>query len=163
MSNTFQDSIPADQLKIFADWKVKQVVITKTGSTIQLPATNKLGITVKNTHLPVKRLSTLSRMGTSKIHKFTPSVSLEQANKWISEYGACDASIMFDNGCAILFEQGKFLEFEDIRDEDDTSTYVDNSKAPAAVTDVDEGDSNDYVCTAPSPETVETFKLGSTE
>jgi hypothetical protein len=139
--------------------QVKQVVITKTGSTIQLPATNKLGITVKNTHLPVKRLSTLSRMGTSKIHKFTPSVSLEQANKWISEYGACDASIMFDNGCAVLYEQGKFLEFEDIRDEDDDSVASATSTKAAAVTDVDEADSHDYVY--PQPETVEKFKLGA--
>lgn len=102
-------------------------------------------------------------MGTSKIHKFTPSVGLEQANSWLSEYGACDASIMFDNGCAVLFEQGKFLEFEDIRDEDDESVAeaAPSSKTPAAVTDVDEADTHEYEYQAPPPETVETFKLGA--
>lgn len=58
-------------------------------------------------------------MGTSKIHKFQPSVSVPQALTWLSEYGAADASLLFDNNCSAIFEQGQYVDFEDIRDEED--------------------------------------------
>ena len=58
-------------------------------------------------------------MGTSKMHKFHPSVSIPQALQWMVEYGAADASLLFDNSCSAIFEAGKFAEFEDVRDEDE--------------------------------------------
>ena len=58
-------------------------------------------------------------MGTSKMHKFKPSVSVVQALQWFVEYGAADASLLFDNSCSALFEKGRYSELEDVRDEDD--------------------------------------------
>lgn len=64
-------------------------------------------------------LSKLKKMGTSKMHKFTPMVTLEQSIAWLSEYGNADSSVLFENNCCFMFERGQFLEFEDIRDDDE--------------------------------------------
>jgi hypothetical protein len=37
----------------------------------------------------------------------------------LSEYGNADSSVLFENNCAVMFERGGFLEFEDIRDDED--------------------------------------------
>jgi len=148
------------------------VVITKTGNLASINKSKIPGITLKENHMPVKRFSNLSRMGTSKLHKFHPSVNLIQATNWLNEFSAVDASIMFDNNCAVLFEQGKFLEFEDIRDEEEeemnnqsiNQSTIDTKSSLHFIeqkNDIEEGDSNEVVYVAPPAETVESFKLGS--
>lgn len=37
----------------------------------------------------------------------------------LSEYGNADSSVLFENNCCFMFERGTFLEFEDIRDDDE--------------------------------------------
>lgn len=64
-------------------------------------------------------LSKLKKMGTSKMHKFSSPVTLEQSLAWLSEYGNADSSVLFENNCCFMFERGQFLEFEDIRDDDE--------------------------------------------
>jgi len=110
-------TIPPKQYNKFKDWQVKQVVITRSsgGGGTRMP-----GIHVKDdAKRPSDAKKKLSRMGTSKIHKFQPSVSVIQALTWLSEYGSADASLLFDNNCSAIFEQGKYIDFEDIRDEED--------------------------------------------
>jgi len=114
-------SIPEKELGIVKGWKVKQVVITKldngsTGSAV--PGVN-LGPGAAGGAAGPPMLNRLKKMGTSKMHKFTPMVTLEQAISWLAEYGNADSSVLFENNCCFMFETGRFLEFEDIRDEDE--------------------------------------------
>jgi hypothetical protein len=108
-------SIPEAERKLSAGWKVKQVVVTRLDSdgAGSAPAA-RAGVSVP------PMLARLKKQGTSKTHKFQPSVDIQQAITWLGEYGNCDSTLLFDNNCAFLFERGTFLEFEDVRsDEDD--------------------------------------------
>ncbi len=91
---------------------VKQVVITKASHATPASVQG-----MNNISAPPNRR--LSKMGTSKLHKFKPSVSLDQALAWLAEYGEADSSVMFENDDCILFEAGKFYEFEGDDEEDD--------------------------------------------
>jgi hypothetical protein len=105
-------SIPKRYRDYFLPQLVKQVVITKQA------ASGKVGKSITGINsiaTPANRK--LSKMGTSKIHKFKPSVSLKQALEWLSEYGEADSSLMFDNNDCFMFERGEFLEFEGDEDE----------------------------------------------
>jgi len=72
----------------------------------------------------VKDMSILrgvSLKATSKIHRFKPTVTFEEALKWLCDTDSgtqnLDFTFIFDNGSAIMFQQGKYLEFE--HDDDD--------------------------------------------
>jgi len=75
----------------------------------------------------VKDMSILrgvSLKATSKIHKFKPPVLLEEALRWLLEQEQqtvqnLDFSFIFENSCALHFHKGKFLEFDDLTDEDE--------------------------------------------
>ena len=104
-------------------------------------------------------------MGTSKIHKFQPSVSVVQALTWLSEYGSADASLLFDNNCSAIFEQGSYVDFEDIREENEEDEHDGGGggagratkQQTAADDDDDEYDEKDR------PQTIEgeKFRIGS--
>ena len=99
-------------------------------------------------------------MGTSKIHKFQPSVSVIQSVTWMSEYGAADGSLLFDNNCSAIFEQGRYVDFEDIRDEEDEDDGDKADKRQAAAAEEDEEDDEDE---KDRPQTIEgeKFRIGS--
>lgn len=111
-------SIPEKERAIVQGWKVKQCVITRLdqgqGAAPAIP-----GMNVAPSAASPPMLGRLKKMGTSKMHRFTPVVTLEQSIAWLSEYGNADSSVLFENNCCFLFERGVFEEFEDIRDEDE--------------------------------------------
>lgn len=114
------DSIPEKEKTTTSSWLVKQVVITRLDSSSSSSSSAPAGVNVAPSAGGVPpMLGKLKKQGTSKMHKFQPSVKLTQSLTWLSEYGYADSTILFDNGCAFLFEHGKFVEFEDIRDDDD--------------------------------------------
>ena len=102
-------------------------------------------------------------MGTSKMHKFKPSVSVSQALQWFVEYGAADASLLFDNNCSAIFERATFAEFEDVREEDEEGGggRCGGRKGKEEVQEEEEDDGAEEV----KGETVEgeRFRLGSHE
>jgi hypothetical protein len=113
---------------------VKQVVITKSApnaaSGLKMP-----GVHVRDSAASSSRAAArpeaarkLARMGTSKMHKFKPSVSVPAALGWFVEYGAADASLLFDNNCSALFEKGRYSDFEDIRDDEDDGAEDDDAQ-----------------------------------
>jgi hypothetical protein len=117
-------SIPDKEREIVKGWKVKQVVITKldngTTSSSSVQGMNlgpNAAAGAAGGSPPM--LGRLKKMGTSKMHKFTPMVTLEQAIAWLSEYGNADSSVLFENQCAFMFTAGRFEEFEDVRDDDE--------------------------------------------
>ena len=119
--SSLRTSIPSKYLSKFDSILVKQVVITKQASSnsgIQMLGINNIAPNASRK---------LNKMGTSKIHKFKPSVNLTQALKWLSEYGEADSSIMFENNDCFLFERGKFLEFEGDEDEEDEEDNNNNN------------------------------------
>jgi hypothetical protein len=63
------------------DWKVKQCVITKLDSGSAAPA-NVPGMNVAPSAAVAGPRAMLKKQGTSKMHKFTPPVTLEQSIKW---------------------------------------------------------------------------------
>jgi len=74
----------------------------------------------------VKDMSILrgvSLKATSKIHRFKPTVSFEDALKWLCESDPAtqniDFTFIFDNGSAIMFQHGQFFEFENDDEDDD--------------------------------------------
>jgi hypothetical protein len=97
---------------------VKQVVITKAAHAVTSTVS---GITVAAP--PNRRLS---KMGTSKLHKFKPSVSLAQALEWLSEFGPSDSTIMFESDDSIIFEAGKFIEYEGDEEDEQLNENRDN-------------------------------------
>jgi len=119
-------TIPDKFLNQFKEWKVKQVVITKAansnnplkvlGVNIRDPTTTTTTTTTATNQPQTRKLS---RMGTSKLHKFHPAVSLNEGLNWLVEYRASDASLLFENNCSALFQDGHFTDFEDIRDEEE--------------------------------------------
>ena len=100
-------------------------------------------------------------MGTSKIHKFQPSVSVPQALTWLSEYGAADASLLFDNNCSAIFEQGKYVDFEDIRDEEDEQHDNDAGRAHKQQAAADDEDDDEDEKDRPQTIEGERFRVGS--
>ncbi len=74
-------SIPAKEREIAKDWKVKQCVITKLDSGSAAPS-NVPGMNVAPGAAGPPMIGKLKKMGTSKMHKFTPVVTLEQSIKW---------------------------------------------------------------------------------
>ncbi len=108
-SASLRSSIPSPILSKCSSHLVKQVVITKQSPIQPSP---KSGIPGMNNIAVGPAGRRLSKMGTSKLHKFKPAVALDQALQWLAEYGEADSSIMFENENCILFEAGKFFEFE---------------------------------------------------
>lgn len=113
-------SIPAKERELAKEWKVKQCVITRLDQG-QGPLQSPQGVNLAPGASPSgpPGLGKLKKMGTSKMHKFTPPATLEQSVAWLSEYGYCEASVLFENHCAFMFDRGCFIEFEDMRDDDD--------------------------------------------
>jgi len=99
------------------DWKVKQVVVTRLDSGAA-SSSSVQGVNVAPNAAPKPQQNKLKRMGTSKMHKFNPPVTLDQALAWLSEYGNADSSVVFENNCCLLFEHGTFYEFENLLDSD---------------------------------------------
>ena len=102
-------------------------------------------------------------MGTSKIHKFQPSVSVIQALTWLSEYGSADASLLFDNNCSAIFEQGRYVDFEDIRDEEDDHDGATTDRARKQPPPVDDDDDDEDEKDRPQTIEGEKFRIGSRE
>ena len=99
-------------------------------------------------------------MGTSKIHKFQPSVSVPQALTWLSEYGSADASLLFDNNCSAIFENGKYADFEDLRDEDDEAQGA-GGQGKSDVDGGDDGGSDEDEKDRPQTIEGERFRIGN--
>jgi hypothetical protein len=116
-----QKSIPAKVLSTVKDWKVDSAAITRAA----MPAESNTGTSGQ----PARRISKLSRMGTSKIHKFKPAVSTKQAFEWLASYGNADSSLIFANQCMLAFTQGVYSEFEDLRDDEETGEGEGNGNA----------------------------------
>lgn len=83
------------------------------------------------------------------------------------EYGPCDSSILFENGCCVLFEGGKYIEFEDIRDEDTGDEEFKSNDSGKTSQSADDDDDDDDVDHTPSPAPKPTqgiiFKIGDRE
>ena len=100
-------------------------------------------------------------MGTSKIHKFQPSVSVTQALTWLSEYGSADASLLFDNNCSAIFEQAKYVDFEDIRDEEDEQDGDGGDRTAKQQTAAEDEDDDEDEKDRPQTIEGEKFRIGS--
>jgi len=133
--STFVDkimkSVSPKVMSVVKDWKVGSAAITKAAMPPENPA---------NAGQPARRVSKLSRMGTSKIHNFKPAVSITEACGWLASYGNADSNLIFTNQCMLAFTQGVFTEFEDLRDEDDAGGgAADPDKRPADSDDEENG------------------------
>ena len=150
---------------------MKQVVITKSApnaaSGLKMPGVHVRDSAAASSSPAAARPDAarkLSRMGTSKMHKFKPSVSVPAALGWFVEYGAADASLLFDNNCSALFERGSYSDFEDIRDDDDgrqDDAATTAGRVRRAEEEEDDAEDDEHEKVAP-PATVEgeKFRLG---
>jgi len=123
---TLVKSIPAKVMSDIKGWMVEQAAITKAAMP---PSTPDKPEDKRKNSLTNK----LSRMGTSKIHKFKPAVSVQQAFEWLASFGAADSSLIFNNQCMLIIEGGVYCEFEDLRDDaeaDEDGAAGDADKRP---------------------------------
>lgn len=102
-------TMPQDLLGRMRQWKVAQAAITKPA----LPQPEA------EAPQPKQVRHKLSRVNTSKIHKFRPPVPFDEAVECLAAYGPADSSLVFDNHCMLFIERGRFVDFEDVRDEED--------------------------------------------
>eukprot|EP00455_Lapot_gusevi_P050257 TRINITY_DN724_c0_g2_i1.p2 TRINITY_DN724_c0_g2~~TRINITY_DN724_c0_g2_i1.p2 ORF type:complete len:114 (+),score=44.81 TRINITY_DN724_c0_g2_i1:50-343(+) len=87
LTNFDIDSIPADVLEKISQWNVKSAFLIKGEN---------------------------AKRGTSKMHRFKPSVTLRGALTWADSAGTGDATFMFENDSAISFQSSRFSDFEDL-------------------------------------------------
>lgn len=52
---------------------------------------------------------------TSKIHTFKPAVEIPEAVGWLLKHKSIDGAIIFDNDNSVMFVNGKFAQFIEVR------------------------------------------------
>lgn len=97
VARQLRGSIPEKELGLAQAWKVKQVVVTRLDQGGSGNVAAVTGINVAPAAVVAPKLGMLKRQGTSKMHKFAPAVTLDQAIQWLSEYGNADSSLLFEN------------------------------------------------------------------